>query len=250
IQFTPDLLPADLIGTMIYPILMIGIACVVVSILMVFVIPKISKLFESQHASLPLPTAVLIHMSSILKDWWFIIFPAIGLGIEGFRRYIHTERGRAWWDAFVLRVPVFGPLVRMVAVTRFCKTLSTLIASGVPLLSAFDIVKNVVQNTVLLKVIETARDCVKEGESIAAPLKRSGHFPPIVTHMIAIGERSGTLEEMLGNVARSYEVQVESRLRAMTSILEPVLLVVMGVVVGFIVFSVLLPMMDISSFAS
>jgi general secretion pathway protein F len=137
----------------------------------------------------------------------------------------------------------------MIAITRFSKTLSTLLGSGVPLLAAFDIVKNVVQNTVLLRVIEMARDGVKEGESIAAPLKRSGEFPPIVTHMIAIGERSGSLEEMLGNIARSYEVQVDSRLRAMTSILEPLLIVVMGIVVAFIVFSVLMPMMEISSFA-
>ena len=243
-------LRSKLIGTMIYPILMVCIAMVVVSILMIFVIPEISKMFESQHAALPLPTTILIGLSHFLKDYWFVIFPSMGASIYGFSRYINSERGRPWWDQFVLTVPIFGSLVRMVAVTRFCKTLSTLISSGVPLLAAFDIVKNVVQNTVLLKVIETARDCVKEGESIAAPLKRSGQFPPMVTHMIAIGERSGQLEEMLGNVARSYDVQVDARLRAMTSILEPVLLIVMGVVVGFIVFSVLLPMMDINSFAS
>ncbi len=139
--------------------------------------------------------------------------------------------------------------MRMVAIVRFSKTLSTLLGSGVPLLTAFDIVKNVVQNTVLLNVIETARDAVKEGDSIAAPLKRSGEFPPIVTHMIAIGEKSGTLEEMLGNVAKAYEVQVDSRLRAMVSILEPIMIVFMGVVVAFIVFSILLPMLQLASFA-
>jgi general secretion pathway protein F len=242
-------LRSKLVGTMIYPLIMVCIAFLVVGILMVFVIPKISRLFESQKMALPLPTQVLISTSNVLKSAWFVILPLIFLAFYAFRRYIESERGRPWWDRFTLNVPIFGPLNRMVAITRFCRTLSTLLASGVPLLGAFDIVKNVVQNSVLLKVIETARDCVKEGESIAAPLKRSGQFPPIVTHMIAIGEKSGQLEEMLGNVARSYEVQVDARLRAMTSLLEPLLLVVMGVVVAFIVFSIMLPMMEISSFA-
>lgn len=242
-------LRSKLIGTMIYPIIMIFMAGGVMGILFIFVIPKISKIFEAQKVALPLPTQVLMSLSSFSRDWWFIIMPMIFGAMYGFKRYINSKNGRPWWDKFVLEVPLFGPLVRMVAVTRFCKTLGTLVASGVPLLGAFDIVKNVVQNTVLLKVIETARDCVKEGESIAAPLKRSGQFPPIVTHMIAIGEKSGQLEQMLNNIARSYEVQIDSRLRAMTSLLEPLLLVFMGVVVAFIVFSILLPMLQISSFA-
>lgn len=242
-------LRSKLVGTMVYPLLMVVMAVSVIGILFIFVIPKISMIFEAQRVALPLPTQILISVSSITKEWWFVIFPAMGLAAWGFARYINSERGRPWWDKFVLDAPLFGPLVRMVAVTRFCRTLATLIGSGVPLLGAFDIVKNVVQNTVLLNVIEQARDCVKEGESIAAPLKRSGQFPPIVTHMIAIGERSGTLEEMLNNVAHSYDVQVDSRLRAMTSVLEPLMLVFMGVVVAFIVFSILLPMMQISSFA-
>lgn len=141
------------------------------------------------------------------------------------------------------RICVYSPY------KRFAKTLGTLVGSGVPLLSAFDIVKAVIQNTTLQKVIEAARESVKEGESIASPLKRSGEFPPIVTHMIAVGEKSGQLEQMLANVARSYDVQVAARLQAMTSLLEPILLVFMGIVVAFIVFSVLLPMLQLSSFA-
>lgn len=242
-------LRSKLIGTMVYPALMVVMANLVIAILMIFVIPKISRLFLAQKVALPLPTRVLIGMSTLLKEYWFVFFPAIGLAIWGFIRYINSTNGRLWWDRVLLDMPLFGPLVRMVAITRFAKTLSTLIGSGVPLLGAFDIVKNVVQNTTLLAVIETARDCVKEGESIAAPLKRSGHFPPIVTHMIAIGEKSGSLEEMLANISRSYDVQIDSRLRALTSVLEPLLIVVMGVVVAFIVFSVLMPMMQISSFA-
>ena len=136
----------------------------------------------------------------------------------------------------------------MLALARFAKTLATLLSSGVPLLTALDIVKNVVQNSLLARVIEDARDAIREGESIAAPLKRSGQFPPLVHHMIAIGEKSGQLEEMLQNVARSYDAQVEIRVTALTSLLEPIMIVVMGTGVAFIVFSILMPIMQLTSF--
>lgn len=242
-------LRAKLVGTMVYPVIVVLMAISVIGILFVFVIPKISKIFEAQKVALPLPTVILIGSSHFIQNYWFLMLPAMIGGVVGFNRFIHSKRGRPWWDRFLLDAPLFGPLIRMVAITRFCKTLSTLIGSGVPLLAAFDIVKNVVENTVLMKVIEDARDAVKEGENIAAPLKRSGEFPPIVTHMISIGERSGQLEEMLGKIAHSYEVQVDARLRGMTSIIEPIMIVFMGVIVAFIVFSILLPMLQISSFA-
>lgn len=243
-------LRSKIIGTMVYPIIMLVMAAGVVGLLMMFVIPKITRIFESQDVALPLPTRVLMGLSGITRDYWFIIFPLLVLAAYGFRRYINSEKGRPKWDRFVLQMPLFGPLVRMLAMARFSKTLGTLLSSGVPLLNAFDIVRAVVQNHVLMDVIERARDQVKEGESIAAPLKRSGEFPPIVTHMISIGERSGQLEQMLNNIARSYEVQVNSRLQALTSIIEPILIVFMGGVVAFIVFSVLMPMLQLSSFAS
>lgn len=238
-----------LVGAMVYPIIMMFVATVVVGILFVFVIPKITALFESQKVVLPISTRILIFTSSTVRDYWFVILPALIGAILGFRRYIRTPSGRARWDRFTLDAPIFGPLIRMVAVARFSRTLGTLVGSGVPLLAAFDIVKNVVQNTLLLSVIETARDAVKEGDSIAAPLKRSGQFPPIVTHMIAIGERSGQLEAMLNNVAKSYEVQIDTKVRTLTSVLEPVMIVFLGTVVGFIVFAILLPILQISQFA-
>ncbi len=242
-------LKGKLVGMMIYPVIMMCMASAVTGVLFMFVIPKIAKIFESQKVALPLPTQVMIFFSTTIKDYWFLLLPALLLSVWAFRQYINSKSGRPWWDRFTLKAPLFGSLVRMVAVSRFCKTLGTLIGSGVPLLAAFDIVKNVVQNSVLLNVIETARDAVREGDSIAAPLKRSGEFPPIVTHMIAIGERSGQLESMLNNVARSYEVQVDARLRALTSVLEPVMIIFMGLVVMFIVLSILVPMLQISSFA-
>ncbi len=242
-------LRSKLMGTMMYPVIMMFMAMVVVTILFVFVIPKIAKIFESQKVSLPTPTRLLIGLSSIMRNYGVLLIALLIGGAIFFRRWMQSEKGKPKWDKFVLKIPFFGELVRMIAVTRLTRTLSTLLGSGVPLLTAFDIVKNVVQNDVLSKVIENARESVKEGESIAAPLKRSGQFPPIMTHMIAIGEKSGELESMLAQVAKSYEVQVNARLQAATSILEPIMIVVMGVVVAFIVFSILMPMMQISSFA-
>lgn len=242
-------LRSKLLGSMVYPILMMFMAVGVTAFLFIVVIPRISKIFEAQKVALPLPTQVLIFASTMVRDYAVVFVPLAVLGVWLVARYLRSERGRPHWDKFVLKAPIFGPLMRMVAVARFSKTLSTLLGSGVPLLTAFDIVKNVLQNKVLIDVIDTARDAVKEGDSIAAPLKRSGQFPPIVTHMIAIGERSGTLEDMLANIAKAYEVQIDARLRAMTSILEPIMIVFLGVVVGFIVFSILLPMLQLASFA-
>jgi general secretion pathway protein F len=163
--------------------------------------------------------------------------------------WLATPQGRLSKDGFMLRMPVFGPLVQMLAVSRFARTLATLLRSGVPLLKAMDIVKNVLDNAKLEKVIETVAGSIREGESIAGPLKRSGNFPPIVTHMIAVGERSGQLEQMLENVARAYDTQVETRVQALTSVLEPLMIVVMGGGVGFIAFAILMPLIQMNEFA-
>jgi len=171
-----------------------------------------------------------------------------GLGAAWLIAYVGTVDGRVAKDAFLLRLPVIGALVRMLAVSRFARTLATLLRSGVPLLKAMDIVKNVLDNGKLEKVIETAAGSIREGESIAGPLKRSGDFPPIVTHMIAVGERSGQLEQMLENVARAYDTQVETRVQALTSLLEPLMIVFMGGGVGFIAFAILMPLIQMNDF--
>jgi general secretion pathway protein F len=171
-----------------------------------------------------------------------------GLGVAWVIAWVATPEGRVAKDTFILRMPVFGTLVRMLAVSRFSRTLSTLLRSGVPLLKAMEIVKNVLDNAKLEKVIETAAGSIREGESIAGPLKRSGDFPPIVTHMIAVGERSGQLEQMLENVARAYDTQVETRVQALTSLLEPLMIVFMGGGVGFIAFAMLMPLIQMNEF--
>lgn len=239
-------LRSKVIAAFVYPAIMSVLGTGIVFFLMTFVVPKVTQLFEGQDKALPLITEILVTVSHLLANWWFIILPLI-VGIAlGFRYWKNSKEGRPVWDEFVLKVPLFGGLTRMVAIARFSKTLSTLLSSGVPLLTAMDIVKDILGNLTLIKVVEQARDNIREGDSIAGPLKRSGHFPSIVTHMIAVGERSGQLEEMLENVSESYSQQVETRIQALTTLLEPIMIVVMGGVVAFIVFAIMLPILQLN----
>ncbi|MFT3914354.1 MAG: type II secretion system inner membrane protein GspF [Anaeromyxobacteraceae bacterium] len=242
-------LRSKIAGTMAYPAAMMVIGTIIMGVLFTVVVPKITRIFDSMNVVLPWYSRVLIAFSQFMASYWWAVFIAAGLGLYAFLRWKKTPEGIARWDRFVLRAPIFGSIVRQVALGRFARTLSTLLRSGVPLLTAMDIVKNVVGNSRLAEVVEQARDAIREGESIAAPLKRSGEFPPLVHHMVAIGERSGALEEMLGNVADAYEQQVDTTISALTSLLEPLLIVTMGAVVAFIVFSVLMPILQINSLA-
>ncbi|MHB1844075.1 MAG: type II secretion system inner membrane protein GspF [Deltaproteobacteria bacterium] len=243
-------LRSKVIGTMVYPIIMVLVGTGILGILMTVVVPKVTRMFEDMRMALPLPTRVLIFVSHTAQSYWYLILMALGLSVWGALAYVRTPNGRAWWDRTVLHMPVFGKIVRMLAIARFSRTLSTLLRSGVPLLTSMDIVKAIVTNTVLSGVIEQSREAIKEGESIAAPLRRSGEFPPMVYHMVAIGERSGQLEEMLLNVANAYDAQVDTRMSALTSLLEPVMIVGMGAVVAFIVMSILLPILQMNTMAA
>lgn len=240
-------LRSKILGTLMYPAIMMFIGLVIVAILLTVVVPKIATMFEDMQATLPFITRVLIGSANFAVAYWWLLLMLGALGVWIFLKWKATEKGTAKFDAFLLRLPVFGPMIRMLAIARFSRTLSTLLKSGVPLLTAMGIVKALVTNTVLSGVIEDARDSIREGESIAGPLRRSGQFPPIVYHMIAIGERSGQLEEMLFNVAVSYDAQVEVRIGALTSLLEPVMIVMMGGVVAFIVFSILMPILQMNT---
>lgn len=235
------------LGTLIYPVIMSIIGSGILALLMTVVVPKVTKIFESMKVTLPWTTRLLIFTSNVLADWWWLLFPLLAGGIVGFIRWKNGPKGRPVWDRFVLRAPVFGSLVRMLAISRFSRTLATLLRSGVPLLTAMDITKNVISNGVLSGVVENARDAIREGESIAGPLKRSGEFPPLVHHMIAIGERTGQLEEMLLNVADSYENQVSVRIGALTALMEPLIIVAMGVAVAFVAFSILMPILQLNT---
>lgn len=229
-----------------YPVLMTIVAGSLVGVLMVAVVPKVTAIFENLGQELPWYTTLLITVSDLLANYWWLLLALLGGAAYGFQRWVKTEAGRLKWDRFRLSVPVFGRLNLLVATARFSRTLSTLLASGVPLLVAMNIVKNVMGNRVLEDVVKAAIGSIREGESIAEPLKRSGEFPPMVTHMIAVGEKSGQLEEMLVNVSKAYEADVETKVATLTGLLEPLVIVVMGGMVGFIAMAILMPLVQMN----
>lgn len=237
-----------LIASMAYPIFMAIIGSIIIWIMLVVVVPKVTRIFETFGKDLPWYTKLLIATSNFLISYWWLIL-LLGIGtIVGFKYWKRTPKGRELWDNFKLKLPIIGPLIRKLAISRFSKTLATLLSSGVPIMKAMEITKKVLVNVVLEKVVEEARMSVREGESIAEPLKRSGKFDPIVVRMIAIGEKSGQLEEMLENVANAYEAQVSAKLNTLTSLLEPLMIVIMGGVVGAITFSILSPLLQMNQF--
>ncbi len=240
-------LQQKIIGTMIYPVIMLAVGGGILVLLMVFVVPKVTKIFETMKATLPLNTRILIAASNFMQAWWFLVVPAFIAGVVLFMRWTKSPKGKPKWDRFTLKAPIFGSLVRLLAISRFARTLATLLKSGVPMLAALDIVKAVMTNSVLADAVENARESIREGESIANPLKRSGQFPPLVYHMVAIGEKSGQLEDMLLSVADSYETQVNVRIGALTSLLEPMLIVVMGVMIAFVALSILMPILQVNT---
>jgi general secretion pathway protein F len=235
---------------MAYPAFMAVMGIVIVGIMMVVVVPKITTIFEDFSRTLPWYTRMLIFTSDTLSSgvFWLFAFPLILGLILGFSYLRKSPKGRMIIDRFILKLPLFGNLSLMLAVSRFSKTLSTLLRSGVPLLRSLEITKRVLGNKVLSQVIEDASLSIKEGETIADPIKKSGKFPPIVTHMIAIGERSGELETMLESIAQSYDNQIETRLNTMTSLLEPLMILIMGGMAGFITFSILMPLLELNQF--
>jgi general secretion pathway protein F len=242
-------LRSKIAATMVYPIAMMCVGGLVMGILFTSVVPKITRILEESGAALPWYTSLTIGFSNLVAGYWWAILASLALAVWGFLRWKASPAGRERWDRFRLRAPLFGPVARQIAVGRFARTLATLLQSGVPVLTALDNVKGIMGNVRLAQVIDEARDAIREGESIAAPLKRSGEFPPLVHHMVSVGERSGALEEMLGNVADTYESQVEASITALTSLLEPLMIVGMGVVVAFVVFSVLMPILQINNLA-
>ena len=230
-----------------YPLFMFLIGSIVLFFLTTFIVPKITGIFSEMQQTLPGITIFLISISGFLKSFWPAIVLIIIASFIGLRyMFMKTLRGQYLWDKIKLKMPLFGSLTHKMAVARFSRTLGTLLESGVPMLTALSIVKNVVNNRLIADSIAEASRDVEEGKNLSATLSKSRLFPPIITQMISAGEQSGTLEKMLYKVSDSLETEVESNITMMTSMLEPVMILVMGLLVGFIVISILLPIFEMN----
>jgi type IV pilus assembly protein PilC len=234
-------------SAMAYPVVVLVLIVVIVTGMLVFVVPIFEGMYADLGGTLPAPTQLLITISGILTGfWWLILFGLVG-SIVGFKRWKKTEAGLAAWDRFKVKLPVFGQLVQKVAISRFARTFAVLSRTGVPILQTLDIVSSTSGNWLMSEATRDIQASVKRGESLVAPLHRHEIFPPMVTHMMAVGEETGALDTMLAKVADFYDAEVDDTVNALTSLIEPLLIVVMGVVVGGILISLYLPMFNIAN---
>ena len=237
-----DALKRKIQGAMIYPLVVITVAMGATAFMLIFIIPTFAKMFMDFGGELPLPTKIVLILSDLLVHYWWVALLAIVAGALAFQRYYATEGGQRAVDGFMIRMPVLGDVLLKGAVARFTRTLGTLIASGVPILGGLEITARTAGNKVIAEAIMSARASIREGETVAAPLKASNVFPPMVTQMIAVGEQTGALDEMLTKIAVFYEQEVDTAVDTLTSIIEPVMIVIMGGIVGGMVIAMYLPM--------
>ena len=241
-----QVLQARLQAALIYPIIMAVIGAGILFILVTYVVPNVTQVFSEMGKVLPWPTRFLIDLSGFLKLYWWLVLGGLALLIYGFRYLIRLPFGRSAWDLFKLKFPVIGTVVRKVLLARFASTLGSLLNSSVELMASMNIVKTLIDNVHVAAVIEEAMDNVEKGNSMTVALSQSQWFPPMYVQMIAVGEQSGNLEGMLEKVAASYEREVETAILGMTSLIEPIMIVGMGVAVGFVVLSILLPIFEMN----
>lgn len=239
-----DALVRKVKGAMIYPGVIMSVAGIAITVLLVFVIPTFQRMFASANIALPLPTRIVIGMSHILKTYWYMFILVIGGVVFAFRRYNATPNGKLVIDRLMLRAPILGDVLRKSAVSRFTRTLGTLISSGVSILDGLEITAKTSGNRVIQDAIMESRASIAGGETIAAPLKRSNVFPPMVLSMISVGESTGGLDEMLTKIADFYDEEVDAAVSGLLAMMEPLMIVFLGVVVGGMVIAMYLPIFD------
>lgn len=237
------------VAAMVYPAIVMFLAVAIMGFLLVFIVPRFEAIFQDMLGDRPLPTItlVVIAISNAVKNQWMLIVGALVLALIAYKLIGRTPKGRVAIDAFKLRIPLFGDLLRKTAISRFSRTLGTLVTSGVPILQALNITRETAGNTVIARAITQVHDSVKEGESIVLPLESSGAFPPMVVSMIDVGEETGQLPEMLLKIAEVYDDEVDNSVAGLTSMLEPIMIVFLAVVVGTIVIALFLPLIGIIS---
>ena len=233
-------------SAMVYPSTIVGVAIAVTAILLVFVVPMFQEMFSSSGTALPLPTQVLVTISSIIKHYIIYIVLVVGAAAVGFVYFYRTPVGRALVDDILLKLPVFGSLVKKVAVARFTRTLGTMISSGVPILDALEITARTAGNKTVEREVMFTRSGISEGKTLAEPMSQSKVFPPMVVQMVAVGEATGNMDAMLNKIADFYDQEVDDAVSALTSLLEPMLMVFLGVVVGGMVIALYLPIFNMA----
>jgi general secretion pathway protein F len=240
-------LHSKIVSALTYPIIMLIVGTVVVVLLMALVVPQITGVLLKQKKVLPLPTEILMTVSAAIRGYWWVgVLGLIAAGIA-LKRIRATKAGKLWMDTMLLRIPVLGPLLRKSAVSRFALTFATLLESGLPVLECVAVVKRVVNNQLIANVLEDVQRKIAEGADIATPMKQSKVFPPVVGYMIAVGEESGRLEELLKRISQAYDEEIEIAAQRLTSLLEPLMIVTMSLIVGFIVMAILLPILEIGN---
>jgi general secretion pathway protein F len=232
-------------AALIYPMIMVGVGVIVVAVLMTLVVPKVTQLIKGRGQDLPLPTEILITCSDFLVNYWLLVAIGILLLSIAFQVFVHSEKGGLAFDRFKLKLPVFGDLMRKQAMARFSITLATLLRSGVPALQAIQVTKNVLDNKVLQNALQDVHDRVVEGTDIATPMKMSGVFPPTISYMVGVGEQAGNLEEMLERIAGTYDEEVDLATQKLTSVIEPLIIVLLAVVVAGIVIAIVMPLLQL-----
>jgi type IV pilus assembly protein PilC len=238
-------LKAKIRTAMTYPIILSLLTVAVVLILVTQVLPVFVGMFDATEMVLPLPTRIVMGFSAILTGYWYLLILFIGAIVLGFRAYVATDEGRMNWDSFQMKMPLVGSTITKISAVRFTRTLATLLGSGMTLLQALEIVIKVVGNRKVMEGLMVTREDIRKGISLSNSLRKVDVFPPMVYSMIGIGEESGTMEKMLEKCAEYYDDEVENAIQKLVSMIEPLLIIVMGVVVGFIIVSIMLPIFDI-----
>jgi general secretion pathway protein F len=243
---TRDDLRGYIVSSLIYPTLLVCVGIGSIIVLLTFVVPRFAQIFSDPRVKIPAPTLIMMEASHILQTWWLPGVLSLGAAIAVFEAYIHTPKGRLWWDRFRLRIPLLGDALRKAETARFARAMGTLVASSVPLVQSIGIARGILNNRRIAASLEIVAQGVKRGEGIASPLRKAGEFPPLASHLLSVGEETGHLDAMFHRMADIYEGETRTSIRRFTSLFEPLIILVMGLVIGSLILSLLLAITSIN----
>ena len=246
---TRDELRNYILSSMIYPALLVVVGLASITLMLYFVVPRFAQVFEESRLRMPAATQILLEASNLLKRFGWIVFASVAAVLAGLRAYIRTPAGRWWWDGLRLRLPLLGEALRRAETARFARAMETLVANGVPLVQSLNIAARILGNQRIARALEAVAQGVKRGEGIAGPLRKSGHFPALAAHLLSVGEETGRLDQMFGRMAEIFENDTRTAIRRFTTLFEPLVILVMGVMVGILVLSMLLAITSINEVA-